>query len=118
YNMSEWRMFKKLLHAPKSDVAVLLTTFFLTVLFDLTLAISVGMVLSSFLFLKRMTDVTDVYGLDLMDDHEDSELLDDELKEVLSDEILVYEINGPFFFGAADKFLDSIQSLQGPSKVL
>ena len=86
YNMSEWRMFKKLLHAPKSDVAVLLTTFFLTVLFDLTLAISVGMVLSSFLFLKRMTDVTDVYGLDLMDDHEDSELLDDELKEVLSDE--------------------------------
>ena len=55
YNMSEWRMFKKLLHAPKSDVAVLLTTFFLTVLFDLTLAISVGMVLSSFLFLKRMT---------------------------------------------------------------
>ncbi|MDB8542283.1 sulfate permease [Turicibacter sanguinis] len=118
YNMSEWRMFKKLLHAPKSDVAVLLTTFFLTVLFDLTLAISIGMVLSSFLFLKRMTDVTDVYGLDLMDDHEDSELLDDELKEVLSDEILVYEINGPFFFGAADKFLDSIQSLQGPSKVL
>lgn len=118
YNMSEWRMFKKLLHAPKSDVAVLLTTFFLTVLFDLTLAISVGMVLSSFLFLKRMTDVTNVHGLELVDDHEDSELLDDELKEVLSDEILVYEINGPFFFGAADKFLDSIQSLQGPSKVL
>lgn len=118
YNMSEWRMFKKLLHAPKSDVAVLLTTFFLTVLFDLTLAISVGMVLSSFLFLKRMTDVTNVHGLELMDDHEDSELLDDELKEVLSDEILIYEINGPFFFGAADKFLDSIQSLQGPSKVL
>ena len=118
YNMSEWRMFRKLLHAPKSDVVVLLATFFLTVLFDLTLAISVGMVLSSFLFLKRMTDVTDIQGLELIDDEEDSKLFDDELKEVLSDEILIYEINGPFFFGAADKFLDSIQSLQGPSKVL
>lgn len=120
YNMSEWRMFKKLLSAPKSDVVVLLVTFFLTVLFDLTLAISVGMVLSSFLFMKRMTDVTDIYGLnkDMDDDADESELLDDELKEVLSEEILIYEINGPFFFGAAEKFLDSIQSLQGPSKVL
>ena len=63
YNMSEWRMFKKLLSTPKSDVAVLLSTFFLTVLFDLTLAISFGMVLTSFLFMKRMTDVTDIQGL-------------------------------------------------------
>ncbi len=120
YNMSEWRMFKKLLSAPKSDVIVLLATFFLTVLFDLTLAISVGMVLSSFLFMKRMTDVTDVYGLDkeMNDDSDELELLDDQIKEVLSEEILIYEINGPFFFGAAEKFLDSIQSLQGPSKVL
>ncbi len=118
YNMSEWRMFKKLLSAPKSDVAVLLSTFFLTVLFDLTLAISVGMVLTSFLFMKRMTDVTDIQGIEMNDDDEDLELLDEELKEALSDEILIYEINGPFFFGAADKFLDSIQSLQGPSKVL
>lgn len=118
YNMSEWRMFKKLLNAPKSDVIVLLSTFFLTVLFDLTLAISVGMVLTAFLFMKRMTDVTDIQGIEMNDDEEEFELLDDELKEVLSDEILIYEINGPFFFGAADKFLDSIQSLQGPSKVL
>lgn len=120
YNMSEWRMFKKLLSAPKSDVIVLLATFFLTVLFDLTLAISVGMVLSSFLFMKRMTDVTDVYGVDkeMNDDSDELQLLDDEIKEVLSEEILIYEINGPFFFGAAEKFLDSIQSLQGPSKVL
>mgnify|MGYP002118229598 FL=1 len=118
YNMSEWRMFKKLLSAPKSDVAVLLSTFFLTVLFDLTLAISVGMVLTAFLFMKRMTDVTDIQGIEMNDDDEDLELLDEELKEALSDEILIYEINGPFFFGAADKFLDSIQSLQGPSKVL
>ena len=118
YNMSEWRMFKKLLNAPKSDVIVLLSTFFLTVLFDLTLAISVGMVLTAFLFMKRMTDVTDIQGIEMNDDEEELGLLDDELKEVLSDEILIYEINGPFFFGAADKFLDSIQSLQGPSKVL
>ena len=118
YNMSEWRIFKKLLSAPKSDVVVLLSTFFLTVLFDLTLAISVGMVLTAFLFMKRMTDVTDIQGFDLNDDEDEIELLDEELKEVISDEILIYEINGPFFFGAADKFLDSIQSLQGPSKVL
>lgn len=118
YNMSEWRMFKKLLSAPKSDVVVLLSTFFLTVLFDLTLAISVGMVLTSFLFMKRMTDVTDIQGFNMQDDEDELELLDEELKEALSDEILIYEINGPFFFGAADKFLDSIQSLQGPSKVL
>lgn len=118
YNMSEWRMFKKLLSTPKSDVAVLLSTFFLTVLFDLTLAISFGMVLTSFLFMKRMTDVTDIQGFDLNDDEDEIELLDEEIKEVISDEILIYEINGPFFFGAADKFLDSIQSLQGPSKVL
>ena len=120
YNMSEWRMFRKLLSAPKSDVIVLLVTFFLTVLFDLTLAISFGMVLSSFLFMKRMTDVTDIHGLnkDMDDDADEIELLDDELKEVLSEKILIYEINGPFFFGAAEKFLDSIQSLQGPSKVL
>lgn len=118
YNMSEWRMFKKLLNAPKSDVIVLLSTFFLTILFDLTLAISVGMVLTAFLFMKRMTDVTDIQGIEMNDDEDEFELLDDELKEVLSDEILIYEINGPFFFGAADKFLDSIQSLQGPSKVL
>ena len=118
YNMSEWRMFKKLLSAPKSDVVVLLSTFFLTVLFDLTLAISVGMILTSFLFMKRMTDVTDIQGIEMNDDDDDLELLDEELKEALSDEILIYEINGPFFFGAADKFLDSIQSLQGPSKVL
>lgn len=120
YNMSEWRMFRRLLSAPKSDVVVLLVTFFLTVLFDLTLAISFGMVLSSFLFMKRMTDVTDIHGLnkDMDDDADEIELLDDELKEVLSEKILIYEINGPFFFGAAEKFLDSIQSLQGPSKVL
>lgn len=118
YNMSEWRIFKKLLSAPKSDVSVLLVTFFLTVLFDLTLAISVGMVLTSFLFMKRMTDVTNVQGFELHDEEEEGQLLDEELKEVLSDEILIYEVNGPFFFGAADKFLDSIQSLQGPSKVL
>ena len=118
YNMSEWRMFKRLLSAPKSDVSVLLVTFFLTVLFDLTLAISVGMVLTSFLFMKRMTDVTNVQGFELHDEEEEGQLLDEELKEVLSDEILIYEVNGPCFFGSADKCLDSIQSLQGPSKVL
>ncbi|MDE5977494.1 MAG: sulfate permease [Turicibacter sp.] len=116
YNMSEWRMFKNLLSAPLSDVIVLLATFFLTVLFDLTVSISVGMILAAFLFMKRMTDVTNIQGIEINDDEED-ELIHLE-EEVLLDEILIYEVNGPFFFGAADKFLDSIQSLQGPSKVL
>ena len=113
YNMSEWRTFKGLLKAPKSDIAVLLTTFILTVVVDLAVAISVGMVLAAFLFMKRMTDV-----LAISDMSEEQESAENEVIRTISKQVLVYEVNGPFFFGAADKFLDSIQSLQGPSKVL
>ncbi|MGL4373691.1 MAG: SulP family inorganic anion transporter, partial [Turicibacter sp.] len=120
YNMSEWRMFRSLLKAPKSDITVLLTTFILTVVFDLALAISVGMVLASFLFMKRMMDVTDIQGIvkDSSEDDDELQSMDESVRSIISDEVLIYEVNGPFFFGAADKFLSSIQSLQGPSKVL
>ena len=114
YNMSEWRTFTYLLKAPKSDVAVLLATFFLTVFFDLALAISVGMVLASILFMKRMTDVMDVH--DVLDRNEDGD--DDELLNPLVGRVLVYDVSGPFFFGAADKLLNSIENLEGDSKVL
>jgi SulP family sulfate permease len=117
YNMSEWRAFKSLLSAPKSDIFVLLATFTLTVLIDLVVAIEIGMVLAALLFMKRMADVTQVQyvAMDLDDEDSDS---DAPLKESGSKDVLVYEINGPFFFGAADKFAEVIEQVQGPAKVI
>ncbi len=108
-NMSEYRLFgKMLLRAPKSDIAVLLITFFLTVFLDLTIAIPVGLILASFLFMRRMESEFGAGSLDdqlymLSDDdpHEDPLAL--RLFDV-PDGVHVYEINGPFFFGAATKF--------------
>ena len=107
WNMSEAHLFAKLLRGPHGDVLVLLTTFGLTVLVDLTVAIQVGMVLAAFLFMQRMADATQVGFItrDLSDREEAA--LDDpnslQLREV-TDGVEVFEINGPFFFGAADKF--------------
>ena len=104
YNMSEWREFIDVVKtSPKSDAAVLLITFFLTVVFDLVLAIGVGLVLSSFLFMKRMADVSDIYGWKYAEDYregEDAERID--LKPVPA-HVMVFEVSGPMFFGAADK---------------
>ena len=104
YNMSEWREFTDVVKtSPKSDAAVLLITFFLTVVFDLVLAIGVGLVLSSFLFMKRMADVSDIYGWKYAEDYregEDAERID--LKPVPA-HVMVFEVSGPMFFGAADK---------------
>lgn len=124
YNMSEWREFLALLRSPKSDVAVLLITFFITVLVDLVKAIEVGMVLASLLFMKRMSDVTEVNELtrDAAEEDEsytpsfDRSLLENLPKS--SDHIQVYEINGPLFFGAADKFLDTINEVDGKTKII
>lgn len=123
YHMSEWRAFLGELRAPRSDVAVLLTTFALTVLVDLTVAISVGMVLASFLFIRRMASVTSVNVVtrELRDgargegDHGDDELLD---PRRIPDGVEVYEINGPFFFGAATTFKDTLARVAGKPKVL
>ena len=104
YNMSEWRKFVKTIKsAPKSDIIVMLITFVLTVIFDLVVAIEVGMVLAAMLFMKRMSDESAVTGWKYIDNENDPDSID--LREVPKN-IRVYEISGPMFFGAADKILD------------
>ena len=104
YNMSEWREFVHLVKtAPKSDIAVLLLTFVLTVMFDLVVAIGVGIVLAAMLFMSRMSEVTDVEGWKYIDDENDPDSIT--LRDVPKNTV-VYEISGPLFFGAADKILN------------
>jgi SulP family sulfate permease len=118
YNMSEWRAFKSLLKSPKSDIAVLLTTFFLTVIFDLTIAIEIGMVLSVLLFMKRMAEVSNVSvitrELDEGEDQIDPNSID---KKQIPEGVEVFEINGPFFFGAARKFRDQMNIVEKQPKI-
>ena len=103
YNMSEWRHFVSLCKtAPKSDIIVLVLTFVLTVVFDLVVAIEIGMLMAAMLFLKRMSEVTEVEGCKYVDDDDDPDSLS--LRQVPA-HTLVYEISGPMFFGAADKIL-------------
>ncbi|MDR1455999.1 MAG: STAS domain-containing protein, partial [Tannerella sp.] len=105
YNMSEWRTFRSLLKNPKSDVAVLLTTFFLTVLFDLTVAIEIGLLLAMLLFMRRMMETTQVsVATETLDLSGEAELPHDEEVLTIPKGVEVYEINGPFFFGIANKF--------------
>ena len=105
YNMCGWRKFVDLCKtAPKSDIAVLVTTFVLTVVFDLVVAIEVGMVLAAMLFMKRMSDVTSVEGWKYIEDDEDDP--DSLTLRKVPDKVRVYEISGPMFFGAADKIVD------------
>lgn len=106
YNMSEWRKFVSLCKtAPKSDILVLVTTFVLTVVFDLVVAIEVGILMAAILFMKRMSDVTEVKGWKYVDDEDDKESL--ELR-VVPENTVVYEVSGPLFFGAADKILQIV----------
>lgn len=103
YNMSEWRKFVKTIkHAPKSDTIVMVITFALTVIFDLVIAIEVGMVLAAMLFMKRMSDEASVTGWKYIDPENDSESID---LRAVPENVRVYEISGPMFFGAADKIL-------------
>ncbi len=103
YNMSEWRQFVRLCKtSPKSDIMVLVTSFVLTVVFDLVVAIGVGMIMAAILFMKRMSDVTEVEGWKYVDDETDKDSIS--LRKVPSN-TLVYEFSGPLFFGAADKIL-------------
>ncbi len=110
YNMSGWREFTGLLkRSPKSDILVLVTTFFLTVAFDLVVAIEVGVLMAAILFMKRMADVTNVESWQYIEEETEEEDLNDteniRMKKVPR-HTLVYEINGPMFFGAADKFMN------------
>ncbi|MBQ7109470.1 MAG: sulfate permease [Clostridia bacterium] len=104
YNMSEWRKFVSIIKsAPKSDIIVLVVTFVLTVLFDLVIAIEVGMILAAMLFMKRMSEETAVVGWKYVDEEDDRDSID---LKVVPKNVRVYEISGPMFFGAADKILD------------
>jgi len=104
YNMSEWKKFVHLCKtAPKSDIIVLVLTFVLTVLFDLVVAIGVGIVLAAVLFMKRMSEVTDVESWKYVDDENDPDSI---TLRVVPQNTVVYEISGPLFFGAADKILN------------
>ncbi len=118
YNMSEWRTFKSLLKGQKSDVAVLLTTFFLTVIFDLTIAIELGLVLAVVLFLRRISASTQISVF--KHDIDEAEYIEggaDTERLVLPKGVEVYEIEGPFFFGAANKFEETMKMLGDKPKV-
>ena len=121
YHMSEWRTFVAEFTAPKSDVAVLLVTFLLTVLIDLTVAIEVGMVAAAFLFMRRMAEVTNVSAVtrELEDDGDRYETDPNGVRRrAVPRDVEVYEVNGPFFFGAAETFKDTIGQVAGKPKVL
>ncbi|HPL77336.1 MAG TPA: sulfate permease [Paludibacteraceae bacterium] len=112
YNMSEWRTFKALLRNSKSDVAVLVTTFLLTVIFDLTIAIEIGLLLAVVLFLRRISETTsisvfknDINSAEYVEGNADTEKL------TLPKGVEVYEIEGPFFFGVASKFEETMKQI-------
>lgn len=117
YNMSEWRIFVSEFRGPRSDVAVLLATFLLTVFVDLTVAIGVGMVLAAFLFMKRMAEVSDVTAIRAeATDAEDENGAP--ATTLTPGDVQVYAINGPFFFGAADRFSATMRAISERPKVL
>ena len=105
YNMSEWRSFKAILKNPKSDIIVLLVTFFLTVIFDLTVAIEVGVLIACLLCMKRMAETTNVSVLsDEIDPTADTDIQGNLEHLTIPEGAKVYEINGPYFFGIGNKF--------------
>ncbi len=121
YNMSEYHLFIKMFKSPKSDIAVLIVTFLLTVLLDLTVAIQAGVVLASILFMKRMADVTQVgYITSMMEDEEDTSDQDPNAikRFTVPKGVEVFEVNGPFFFGAADRFKHVLSLIVSKPKVL
>lgn len=119
YHMSEWRQFKSQLKGGRGDVMLLLTTFFLTVVFDLVIAIEVGIVLSAFILMKRMSDSTKIQlAKDLFTREGDKEHLFDEELIVLPKGVTMYEIHGALFFGAAQAFQDTVSRLPGGPKIL
>jgi len=121
YNMSEYETFFGLLRGPKSDIAILVITFGLTVLVDLTVAIEIGIVLSAFLFMRNMMQLSNVAIMKKeMNDKEIGENYDQRTSEIrsLPKNVEVFEIEGPFFFGAAYKFKDAIKVIEIPPKVL
>ncbi len=118
YNMSEWRSFKAILKNPKSDIIVLLVTFFLTVIFDLTVAIEVGVLIACLLCMKRMAETTNVSVLsDEIDPNADSDIQGNLEHLTIPEGVKVYEINGPYFFGIGNKFEEMMGDMGGRAKV-
>ena len=117
YNMSEWESFISVFKGPRSDVAVLVTTFLLTVLVDLTVAIEIGMVLAVFLFMQKMIKFSDVSSMTAQSD-ENSIDTDSVDNYQLPKQVEVFEITGPLFFGAAYKFKDAMRFIEKPPKIL
>lgn len=117
YGMSGWRSFLTLMKNPKSDVTVLLITFFLTIIFDLTVAIEVGLIIACLLFMKRMAETTDVKVV--MDEiSEESDISSGNLEHLtIPKGVEVYEINGPYFFGAGNRFEEIMASFGDRPKV-
>ncbi|KAA3630268.1 MAG: STAS domain-containing protein [Proteobacteria bacterium] len=116
YHMSEWRQFKSILKGDKMDVIILLTTFFLTVLFDLVIAIQVGIVLSSFMFMNRMSQSVQIDNI-TMDQERVERLFEEETLDV-PEGVVLYEINGPLFFGAARQFQHTLTSIPSSARVI
>lgn len=118
WNMSEIKVFQELLKSPRSDVIVLLTTFGLTVVFDLSLAIEIGMLLSVILFMQRMAQISNV-GI-ITKDLQDGDEEDDPntiVTRKVPDDVEVFEFNGPFFFGAASKFREAMHVVEKSPKI-
>lgn len=118
YNMSGWRVFKGLLNNPKSDVSVLLITFFLTVIFDLTVAIEVGLVIACVLFMRRVMETTQISVItDEIAPEKESDVVLHEEHLIIPQGVEVYEINGPYFFGIATKFEEVMAGLGDRPKI-
>ncbi len=112
YNMGDWGAFRHIFKGPKTDAIVLLSTFLLTVFVDLASAIALGMILSALSFMKKMADTTAVSSVSGMEEESIREHL------MYPEHVSLYEINGPFFFGAADKFLRTITQRSHEDRVL
>lgn len=119
YGMSGWRSFLAMMRNPKSDVTVLLLTFFLTIIFDLTIAIEFGLVCACLLFMRRMAETTEVRAvLDEIDLNEDADMERGNLEHLtIPEHVEVYEINGPYFFGAGNRFEDIVAPFGHKPKV-
>lgn len=118
YNMSEWRSFKGIFTSTKSDVTILLVTFVLTILFDLVVAIEIGMVIAMFLFVKRMSENKLIENVSHEMEIDFSESDDSEMNEHIDSRIAIYEVNGPLFYGVVNTFLDILNELRSTTRIL
>ncbi len=115
YNMGEWSTFKSLLKAPKSDVVILLLTFVFTIVFDLVVAIEIGMVVAMFLWIKRLAETTDIKKVQGIKSKRNK---DGEVIQLDNNKILIYEVNGPLFFGVVQDFIKMISEIENSAQVL